>query len=330
MVSQKDVARAAGVDRSLVSLALRGHPNVAKATAERIREIAERMGYRPNAALGEAARSRWRQPADGIREIVAFVLTRAQDDHPIQKAAQARLAELGYGMTVIEPWTYTSDAALSRTLYNRGIRGLLLEQVTEFDRERNLDWQHFSVVQCGLLKRTIRTHQVTLDFPEMVNSALRRVSELGYRRAVLVLANGNKYYSDHLLLQAAAGAKEIPSFAKIVKGVIGVDYTIDNIAKAVKKIRAFRPDVIIASGPYIAGILESSPGWPDDVGIVALVGSTLSQRFAGYAPHNHLIGKLAAELLDSRLRAHAYGLPDIPYLLTFVPEWRDGETLRTR
>ena len=44
-----DVATAAGVSKSLVSLALRGDPGVAAPTRERIRAIADALGYRSNA-----------------------------------------------------------------------------------------------------------------------------------------------------------------------------------------------------------------------------------------------------------------------------------------
>jgi DNA-binding LacI/PurR family transcriptional regulator len=43
-----DVAAAAGVSKSLVSLALRGDPGVSAATRERIVAVADRLGYRPS------------------------------------------------------------------------------------------------------------------------------------------------------------------------------------------------------------------------------------------------------------------------------------------
>jgi DNA-binding LacI/PurR family transcriptional regulator len=48
-ISIKDIARAARVSHPTVSRAIRHSPLVKPETAERIREIADRMGYRPNA-----------------------------------------------------------------------------------------------------------------------------------------------------------------------------------------------------------------------------------------------------------------------------------------
>lgn len=47
-VSLKDVARAAGVSTSTVSRALYHHPRISQETAERVRSLAEEMGYTPS------------------------------------------------------------------------------------------------------------------------------------------------------------------------------------------------------------------------------------------------------------------------------------------
>ena len=55
-VTQSDVAEAAGVSRSLVSLALSGSPKVAEETRVHIARIASSLGYRVNAAASALAR----------------------------------------------------------------------------------------------------------------------------------------------------------------------------------------------------------------------------------------------------------------------------------
>lgn len=50
MVSLKDIAKACGVSVATVSKAINDHSDISRETKERIRETANQMGYRPNAA----------------------------------------------------------------------------------------------------------------------------------------------------------------------------------------------------------------------------------------------------------------------------------------
>lgn len=50
MVTSRDVARVAGVSQPTVSRALRGLPGIAPATVERVREVAQQLGYIPSEA----------------------------------------------------------------------------------------------------------------------------------------------------------------------------------------------------------------------------------------------------------------------------------------
>ncbi|OXZ02944.1 LacI family DNA-binding transcriptional regulator [Streptomyces sp. 2R] len=56
-VTLLDVARVAGVSKSTVSDALQGSGRVAEATRERVRAVAEELGYRPNSAARRLRRS---------------------------------------------------------------------------------------------------------------------------------------------------------------------------------------------------------------------------------------------------------------------------------
>ena len=66
-VTIDDIAREAGVSRGVVSFALNGRPGVSEATRERIRQVAERMSWRPHSA----ARALGGAKADAIGLVVA-------------------------------------------------------------------------------------------------------------------------------------------------------------------------------------------------------------------------------------------------------------------
>ncbi|MEV7893513.1 LacI family DNA-binding transcriptional regulator, partial [Streptomyces cyaneofuscatus] len=56
-VTLLDVARTAGVSKSTASDALQGSGRVAEATRDRVRAVAEELGYRPNSAARRLRRS---------------------------------------------------------------------------------------------------------------------------------------------------------------------------------------------------------------------------------------------------------------------------------
>jgi DNA-binding LacI/PurR family transcriptional regulator len=89
-VSIKDIARKAGVSHSTVSRALRGSPLVNPRTAERIRRLAARMGYVPNAAARSLATAR--------TGIVGLVITTLADPFlaEIVRGVEEVALEAGY------------------------------------------------------------------------------------------------------------------------------------------------------------------------------------------------------------------------------------------
>lgn len=85
-ITLKDVAREAGVSPALVSMVLGGRPGPSEATARRILDVAERMGYTPDRAASMLARSRTgligvtitpSNPYHG--DVVEEIITRAHD-----------------------------------------------------------------------------------------------------------------------------------------------------------------------------------------------------------------------------------------------------------
>ena len=124
-VTQSDVAEAAGVSRSLVSLALSGSPKVAEETRVHIARIASTLGYRVNAAASALARrrsttiglvlpnlrnaffeqvSRALDDAAAEQGLTAFVAVGAQDRERLQRAIDSLLGVRVLGLVLVSPW----------------------------------------------------------------------------------------------------------------------------------------------------------------------------------------------------------------------------------
>ncbi|MEI9999815.1 MAG: LacI family DNA-binding transcriptional regulator [Verrucomicrobiota bacterium] len=131
----RDVAREAGCHYSTVSLALHNHPRIPGATKTRIREAAERLGYRPDAAMAALCAYRAsRRPVQG-QGVLAWVTNYRTVDRWRESAcncdyyegAAQRATERGYRLESF--WLAAPEMTpkrMSKILWTRGIQGLLL------------------------------------------------------------------------------------------------------------------------------------------------------------------------------------------------------------
>lgn len=91
----EDVADAAGVSVATVSRALRGLPNVAPATRERVTQIAEQLSYRPDPAASRLAAGRTRTVAIVVPNLAGWYFSQ------VVGGAEAVLSEAGYDLLVM-------------------------------------------------------------------------------------------------------------------------------------------------------------------------------------------------------------------------------------
>jgi LacI family transcriptional regulator len=117
----RDVARAAGVSTQTVSRVLNDRPDVAPETFERIRQIIEDTGYRPNMLARGLTQGR-----SHVLGVVAFGLEYFGPSRVLTGIEQ-QAAEMGYSISlnlIHEPETDDVDAVLE-SLFGRQVDGIL-------------------------------------------------------------------------------------------------------------------------------------------------------------------------------------------------------------
>lgn len=130
-----DVAKRAGVHVTTVSLAMRNHPRLPESTRRRIRELADRMNYRPDPLLRALVSYRGNVIERRNIPTLAYVTNwktrwgwKNATGHPDFYSGATKMAErLGYKIEHFwkqEPGF--TEGRLSRMLFSRGINGIII------------------------------------------------------------------------------------------------------------------------------------------------------------------------------------------------------------
>ena len=146
--NQREIAKAAGVSVATVSLALRNHPSIPETTRVRIREVAEKLGYRPNPRVAELmGHIRKNRSVDAFKETVALIwsdigqaiVRESPSLNAFEQALQQALQAQGMGIQIFYQQPDLSWQRLEQILEARGIRGLILAPLMRED-QMQLDW----------------------------------------------------------------------------------------------------------------------------------------------------------------------------------------------
>lgn len=177
----EDVATAAGVSVATVSRALRGLPNVALSTRERVASVAESLHYEPDPAASRLAAGRTRTITVGIPAVSGWYFS------TVVAGAEAVATEEGYEFQVIG---VGSEAARRRLLdahhqLERRTDGLLLVDVPVDDE------QAASLSERGIALATVGTSvaghpAVRIDDERVGRIAAAHLAGLGHRRIGLI------------------------------------------------------------------------------------------------------------------------------------------------
>ncbi len=177
----EDVANAAGVSVATVSRALRGLPNVAPSTRDRVVQIADQLAYRPDPAAARLATGRTKTIAIAVPTLSGWYFWQ------VIGGAEAVLSETGYDLLTIG---VSGDEARKRFVrealgMNRKVDGLILIDIrlTEEESEQ-LAATDIRVVTIGFSSPSISS--VMLDDTAVGRKATRHLLELGHRDIALI------------------------------------------------------------------------------------------------------------------------------------------------
>ncbi len=334
-VTMEAVARAARVSRSTVSRALRNDPRLTPATRERVRRIADEMGYRPNPLVATLmADLKGKRPSSATSTLAFVTAYPSRDGWRRQNpsfldyfdGARERAALQGY---VLEPFWLREPGMtaerFSRMLHTRHIGGVLIPPLPRPLGHLSLEWMHFTAIAIGYTLQRPELSRAVTNFYQSMRLTLRRLNRMGCERIGFATDAGRHERVQHawlgaylLFQQTLPARRRLPAFTCPDSSGTGMD----------QWLRVSRPDAVIgASNAVFAWLQRAGVAVPGDMVFASLNTGRNSSDPAGIDQQSRLVGATAIDLLIGQIHRNEQGLPLHP-MLTLIPGiWADGPTV---
>jgi DNA-binding LacI/PurR family transcriptional regulator len=315
--SQSDVARAAGVSPMTVSLSLRNHPSIPEHTRDRIRKVAEDLGYRPDPLIGklmQQLRLGGRRRPNFSLCLLAPRPTKAGPTYQglIAEGARRAAEELGFFFDTVEvDEAFAHPERLRRMLYSRGIEGVILgPQFPPADLSGLLDWSKFSTVSTSHSVLGPGVHRVVPN--QFANALLlgRELNKRGLRRLGLLISRDLDERTGHRLdaaiqwLNHENGVRDLET--------LRWETSMPSAAMLERWVNRHRPDAIISDTAYNLEIFLAEVPRLKSLPMAATATIDRVSPFDAILENPEAVGAAAVDLLSVLFQRGERGIPEIP------------------
>lgn len=333
----QQIADAAAVSKSAVSLALRNDPRIPESTRLRIQQIAEKMGYQRNPVVDTLMSQlrAGRQP--GFQANLALINCAPFEDldsnetfKRLREGVLERSQKLGYG--VEEFWLQKPDLRshrLKQILDTRGIRGIVLIGILGLDvvddEKFALFYNDFACAVIGTAQLNKQINCSTNDQYLTARRATKKVLEMGYQRPILVVPEADDAILEN---KFSAGFYSISKSLPKRNQLDAVGYDFQNIAQVIKTIEDRQADVIITNQKSLyPALMDTGLTIPDKIGFVHLDWHTGLKGMAGMRQNNKVVGQVGVDLVVGQLQRNEFGAQEFPKVVEIESIWVEGLSL---
>ncbi|UFU05464.1 LacI family DNA-binding transcriptional regulator [Ruania halotolerans] len=306
----RTVAAAAGVSAAAVSHAMNGKPNIPPATAKRIREIADELGWRPASAGRRLS---------GVVSDVGLIVSRSREDFERDATFVHILASVSIeiskrGLTLVLAFVEEPDAVLDtyrRWWQEQKVDGfLLLDPVVGDPRAELLAELGVPAVTIGHSPDTDRIPEVTVADEHTMTEVMEHLRQLGHTRmarlsdpdtTVAVARRNVLYRASHRELFGADGILVVSD----PHGPVSEDLA-RIVTEAQEPIAILVDSELMASRLYVAA---HDRGWtiPEHVSVISWEDSwvceMLAPRLTALRPPIEESARVALDVLAAQLRS---------------------------
>ncbi len=331
-------------------MALRNHQNLPQHTVDRIKKIAEELGYSPDPTLSALNKYRHTSKEMARGETLAF-LTNWQSEYGWKelpahdeffRGALDHAKQLGFHLDHFWLQSYRGNGKrLSDVFASRGIRGIVMSSF--FPNSMGLqgfDWDRFSSIKIDYFPKQFAMHSVTNDQQAIAQMAFQNVLDAGYERVGIILPEPWDEYVDRAWSTGfLAMQQNLPDKTKVPPLVY--DYRIPGLkenallpvpAEKMKGwMQSYQPDVILSYSLICLPTLEELGLQVGvDIGFADLFVIDTSGKTAGVIHECQQVGRLAIEFVVGKIQQNITGLAAYPSRTLVSGTWVDGDSLPIR
>lgn len=343
-VTIKDVARAADVHFTTVSLALRDHASIPEKTRTRIREVADQLGYQKNAVFSALTQFHVNGRTRAEAPRIAFVANRAFDEpssfhthlRSFYEGARHQAGVLGYELeSIIVAQERYDSRSLERYLRSLAIPGLVIASFEPGYDTLSLNWDDYSIVKIDSMHMAPDSVIVGNDHRQDIRTAYRRLSEKGYRRIGLAIGRADeestqhRYSAGYLIERTesvARGEDHIPPL------LFPFNPNREQVVTLLRSwVKHYQLDAVISHHNHIDTLLaEAGYSVPDDIACACLCIRDEGTALTGVRPNYHMIGVKAVSQLATQIRLGERGIPEFSPQTYVRSEWQEGRSAPAR
>ena len=340
--TQRDIAIKAGVGRSTVSLALKGHPKISAATRARIEQAARDLNYEPDPMLSALATYRTRIRTQTFHGTLAWLVNSQPgydwENGPYYSAYFSGAAERArtYGYR-LEKFLLNVDgvgaARMAGILHARNITGILLCPQPQAGTELDFAWDQFSAVTFGYT--LVRPLLATVASAHFLNTrhAVHELARRGYRRIGLVIDRttdqrcGSNVFAGYLVEQQLdRQLVTVPGFLDYEPGAARLP---DYGKKLAAYVKEHRLDAIVTSDyGILATLKKEGVSVPRQLGVAGISLPSQDTPLAGIVEDSARVGTVAMDLLVGMVQRGERGVPITPIRTHLEGTWHEGRTVR--
>lgn len=335
----RELARLAGVSRQTVSDALRGTGRVAAATRQRIRKLAEKSGYTPDPLISAGLAQIRRKGPQRFKAVLGYVETGSTPDltgvyesyRRLYEGAKQRAEELGYLLerfSIADP--NISPKGLQQILLTRGIRGLIILYVDDWDNDPApipLDFNQFAAATIGARMRTPALHFAMADEFGNMQLCLQHLTALGYRRIGLALPSPLDRLIENRISHAYYGWQQSQPARARLPVFDNRIVQFESTAEAYRSwLDRWNPDAIMS---FPQGRLNRHLGlrFPEQAGFAHLDRNPSNAGIAGIDQCHEATGAAAVDIVARHLALGEIGPPATAHGTLIEGSWVAGATV---